>query len=123
MSEMMATIGEWVSGNLLQLLLSVAAAFLIPVARRYGALLKDESLRRVVQAAILEVEERATKHAGISSGRKLDVAVERIITKVPGVSIEEARQLVHQELPKVRAAIGDFGKATLRAAVSSSPTS
>ena len=125
MEAMLTSLGHWAAGNLLQVLLSIAAMFLIPIAKHYAALLKDERLRRIVQAAILEVEETAAKHAGtpIASSRKLDLALQQIAEKVPGITREEAHSLVHQELPKVRAAIGDFTKATLGAALSSSPAS
>lgn len=104
----------------LPIVLSMVAAFLIPVARRYAGLLKDEQMRRVVQAAILEVEE-ITRASGssIKGIEKLDHAVATIVEKVPGISEAEAQALVHQELPKVRAAIADFAKATARAALTS----
>jgi uncharacterized protein YoaH (UPF0181 family) len=74
-----------------------------------------------VQDAILATEEWARaqvkgKVLKILPEDKLVRAVEQILAKVPGISEQEAIDLVNQELPKLRGAAGDFLKAASQAA-------
>ena len=75
-----------------------------------------------VQQAIFEAEEWAAKRIAakipVASTEKLDRALESVLTKVPSVTPTEARQLIHTELPKVRAATSNFLNAVSTAAKS-----
>lgn len=72
---------------------------------------QDAALRNDVQNAITGAQEKAlhmakVQNATISSEAKLDMAVSAVLEKAPGVTQAQAEQLVHEELPKVRAALG-----------------
>ena len=79
------------------------------VASRFGLQLdaiNEARVKAAVQDIILgveeEVEARAKVEAVVNKGyEKLELAVGRVVNAVPGITDEEAEQLVKQELPKV----------------------
>lgn len=104
-----------------KLVFGVLGALLVPLAAMLGKQLftrfglqvsaeQDAKIRTFARAGIMMAEEygaKAVKNAvPMSSSDKLDMAVMHLIEKVPGVDPQEAADLVHQELPKVRASLG-----------------
>jgi type II secretory pathway component PulK len=106
------------------LLVPLLTAILAKVLKRVGLSVEAEKqakLEKLVQDAILATEEWARaqvkgKVLKILPEDKLVRAVEQILAKVPGISEQEAIDLVNQELPKLRGAAGDFLKAASQAA-------
>lgn len=86
---------------------------------------QDAKLRAITQAAIREAEERATGAAKrglpVAADDKLEMAIGRVLDMVPGVSRAEADAVVHQELPKVRAALAGV-LTSVRTAATTGPT-
>jgi len=113
--------------ELVKLVFAVAVVVLVPLAGAFAVRLlqklgisidaeKRAKLEKLAQDGILAAEEYA--HAKIVAGvekilpaAKLAYAVKHLLDQVPGISTEEAEALVNQELPKVRAATGDFLRA------------
>jgi hypothetical protein len=66
---------------------------------------QEVKIRGAVQNILLEVEEwashRLKANFEVTSGQKLERAVEAIVTKFPGIDDEEATKLVREELPKI----------------------
>lgn len=83
---------------------------------------QQDQIRTAVQNILLEVEEwashRIKAQLSVTSGAKLERAVESIIEKFPGVSEAEAEKLVREELPKVGLGAVNFLAATVKAATS-----
>lgn len=103
----------------LEMALATALAGAVTVlARQLAAKFKldldasaQAATRAVVQNAILATEEKAAaslkrSSVAVTGAEKLDAAVGLVLAKVPGVTADEAAQLVHEELPKIRAAAG-----------------
>src|SRR5438105_3525577 len=91
-----AALAAILSGAVMLLAKQLAAKFKIDIAAG-----EEASLRSTVQSAILATEEKAASAAkldqvALSSTQKLDHAVGLIVEKVPGVSADEATQLVHE---------------------------
>lgn len=111
-----ATIATVVAGVLVALAHKLAQRFNIQIDAS-----KDAVIRAEVQNAITFAEEKAlhmskVQNTVISSTAKLDMAVSAVLDKVPGITADEAQQLVHEELPKVRAALGEAMGAVVTAA-------
>ncbi len=105
-------------------LAGVAIWALTQLARKYGYQVSAErhaQLEAIAQRAILVVEEKAAamakaKLGAIGAGEKLDAAIGLMVAKVPGVSRDEAAEIIHAELPKIRAATASFSTAVLQKA-------
>ena len=81
---------------------------------------QQDQVRIVVQNILLEVEEWASHRikasVPVTSGAKMERAIESIINKVPGINEEEAEQLVREELPKIGLGAVNFLAAASKAA-------
>lgn len=105
-------------------LIGVGIWALTQFARKYGielSMTKQEQLATFARQAILGVEEKAIailKAQGdkLTGAEKLEEAIESLLLKVPGISREEAAEVIHQQLPVVRGAAVDFGVAVLKKA-------
>ena len=66
---------------------------------------QQDQIRLAVQNILLEVEEWASHRIkasiNVTSGQKMERAVESILNKFPGVDEAEAQKLVREELPKI----------------------
>lgn len=66
---------------------------------------QEAKVRDIVTQAILETEEwaagRLKGQLPVTSGQKLMRALSAVTAKVPGISEQEAEDLIRQELPKV----------------------
>lgn len=86
---------------------------------------QEARIRAGVQNILVEVEEwaahRLKASIPVTSGQKLSKAVEAILDKVPGISEDEAEQLVRQELPKIGLGAISFFEAATSAALSKDP--
>lgn len=92
-----------------------AATFVVLIlkrlATRFGLqidAIQEARLKSAVQDVLLGVEEeveakvKAEVIPSVNKGvAKLELAVERIADTIPGITTEEAQQLVQQELPKI----------------------
>jgi hypothetical protein len=83
-------------------------------ARLTGAKLSEANEKRVRDAAALAVsyaEEMARRQAqkltepALSGAEKLELATERLLDKVPGISPDEAMTVIESVLPHVRVAL------------------
>lgn len=105
-------------------LAGVAIWALTQLARKYGYQVSAErhaQLEAIARQAILVVEEKASaivkaRLDAMSPGEKLSGAIELVVAKVPGVSRDEAAEIIHAQLPVVRGAAVDFSTAVLRKA-------
>lgn len=126
MEHLISTVAAWAGDNLLQVVLSAVAVFLIPVARHYAAMMKSAFVRNAINGVINHVEELARQRAGtgqpLVGEEKLEMGIRLALNRIPGIDAAEAEQLIHEQLPAVRAALGDFSKATLNAALTSPST-
>lgn len=125
MTTMMDTLINALTSNALELVLAIAAMFLVPLAKHYAGAIKDERLRRIAVDAIGKAEELGRQKRGTAQMpglEKLDTAVAHVLQKVPGISGPEAVSLVHANLPRARAVMADFATATLQAAMPVSPS-
>lgn len=95
---------------------------LVQLARKYGfdiSAAKHAQLESVAQQAILMVEEKAAAAVKAQVGKvnpaeKLNAAVSIVLERMPGVSREEAADIIHAKLPEVRAATASFATAVLQ---------
>lgn len=66
---------------------------------------KEAQVEKIVRDVILNVEEWAATRVKVgtatNAGQKLDKALIDVVDKVPGISREEAAELIHATLPKV----------------------
>lgn len=104
------------------------AAIVVQVFRLISVQLseaQEAKVRQVVANAVLEVEEWASSRLKaelpVTSGQKLSRAVSTVLSKVPGVTEQEAEDLVRQELPKVGLGAVSFLAKTAQAALSPKP--
>jgi light-regulated signal transduction histidine kinase (bacteriophytochrome) len=105
-------------------LAGVAIWALTQLARKYGFQVSAErhaQLEAAARQAILVVEEKAAaalkaRAAKLSPAEKLEGAVAIVLQKMPGITADEAADIVHAQLPVVRGAAVDFSKAVLRSA-------
>lgn len=81
---------------------------------------QQDQVRSVVQNILLEVEEwashRIKAQVQVTSGAKLERAIESIVEKFPGISEAEAEKLVREELPKIGLGAVSFLAAAAKAA-------
>lgn len=107
-------------------LASALTALVIQLLRKQNIELSAErqaQLESIARHAILVVEERsaAALKAGLrkmTPAEKLAAGVSVFVSKAPGVSDEEAREIVEAQLPVVRGAAVSFATAVLKAATS-----
>lgn len=104
----------------------VVIAALVQVVRKIGFELTAESrarMEKMVHDAIFLAEEKvsaAIKRNVSPVASKMSIAVEHITNKLPGITDEEARQLVTQELPKLGLGASDFARSVVLAATNDS---
>lgn len=106
--DMLASALDVVFTTLVTALAPLLVGFLIQKLRSANIILsaqQEAKVRNTVQDILLEAEEwaasRVKANIPVTSGSKLNRAVEKILEKVPGISDAEAQVLVRQELPKV----------------------
>lgn len=124
MDEVMKLIFAALAATLLPAVVAIAHRLFARLGLQVGAE-QDAKLRVIAQAAIHEAEERAgaavKRGLPVDSASKLEMAITRVVDAIPGVSREEADAVVHQELPKVRAALSGV-LTSVQTAVTTGPT-
>lgn len=96
-------------------------ALIVQLLRKANIELSAENrakLETITQQGILLMEEKAAAalRAGVgqvAAREKLEGAMEYLLDKVPGVTREEAQNLVLSELPKLGLGASDFARAVL----------
>ena len=91
-------------------LLPLISALLVKALQRFGLSVDAEKQAKVeyfVQQAIFRAEEWAAQRVKANMGQttaamKLDRALTDVVDKVPGITKQEAADLIHATLPKVQ---------------------
>lgn len=88
-----------------------AVALLNRALKRAGMKLsaeQDEAIRKRVREAIAFIEEKKRSTSGsapVPPQRALDSAIGRLAPHLPSLSLQEIEDLIHEELPAVRASL------------------
>lgn len=97
------------------LILPAIVAVLVQALRKYGIQIGAEQQARlqvIAENAVLAAEEwavaRIKRAVPTSDGEKFERAAEIVVSKVPGISDDEAHDLIHAALPKIGLGATDF---------------
>lgn len=81
---------------------------------------KEAQVEKIVRDAILKAEEWAATRVKVgestNAGQKLEQALADVVDKVPGISSQEAADLIHATLPKVGLGASTFLQGVRQAA-------
>lgn len=97
------------------LILPAIVALIVQAARKYGFQIGAEQQARlqvIAENAVLAAEEwaadRIKQQVPTSGFKKFERAADILLSKVPGISDEEAHDLIHAALPKIGLGATDF---------------
>lgn len=122
MDSLMDTIVHQILTALAPVIAATIVAILVQFLRKLNLDLGAEQqakVEKIVHDGVFLAQEKVARAAKMHMapvGTKLGIAVEHVLEKMPGITSDEAKELVHQELPKLGLGASGFTGAVVTAA-------